>query len=139
MLKGTCARLIFLSVILVAVIAIGGCSSKPNPELNLGGIDIEEVFNGQILRVNQILGGISDQSSLDKAKDELMVVGTNFDDLIFNSAKLSHDGQTALSILALGEAPKIERLVNEVKASPVLDEKIGGVMEDIYKKILSMI
>ena len=133
------ARLFVLSVTFVALLLMSGCSSGPNPALNLGGIDIEEVFHGQVTRVNQILNGITNQASLDKAYDELQVVSTNFDDLIFNSAKLSPDGQTALSMLAMTEAPKMESLVNQVKESPALDDKLGGFMEGIYGKILGLI
>lgn len=133
------ARIIVLALALVSLFLMSGCSSKPNPDLNLGGIDIEEVFNGQIARVGQILGGITSQGSLDQAHDELQVVSTNFDDLIFNSAKLSENGQMALSVLAMREAPEVERLVAQVKSSPVMDEKLGGVMDGILKRIMELI
>ncbi len=132
-------RLIILSLTLVSLLMISGCSSGPNPALNLGGIDIEEVFDGQMLRVQQILGGITDQASLDEASSELQTVSYNLDDLIFNSQKLSLDGQTALSMLAMKEGPKLELLVNEVNNSPAMKEKIGGVMNDIYTKVMQMI
>jgi len=128
-----------LVLIVVSMLTMGGCSSGPNPALNLGGIDIEEVFNGQITRVHQILGGINTLGDVDKAQGELEQVSMNFDDLIFNSAKLPEDGQTALSLLAVKALPELDGLVGQVKSSPAMEEKLGGVMGDIVGKVRSLI
>ena len=139
MLNRGAGRLVLVYLTLVLVVLVSGCSSGPNPALNLGGIDIEEVFNGQILRVKQIMGGVNSLSSVDKAAEELQTVSYNMDDLVFNSAKLSDEGQIALGILAMKAAPEIGTLVDQVNSSPVTEEKLGGVLGDIHAKILSLI
>jgi len=133
------ARFIFLSLALVSIVLANGCSSGPNPALNLGGIDLEEVFNGQMLRVQQILGSVNSQSTLDKAASDLQTVSYNLDDLIFNSQKLSLDGQTALSMMAMKEGPNLKTMSNEVNNNPAMKKKLGPVMEEIHAKVLQMI
>ena len=121
------------------MLLIVGCGSSPNPALNLGGIDIEEVFSGQINRVYQIMGGITTLDTVDKALPELQAVSMNMDDLIFNSQKLSPEGQTALSMLALKAAPDLEALVKQVKSSPATRDALGGTMDEILAKVMKMI
>lgn len=132
-------RFVTFSLTLVSMLLISGCSSGPNPALNLGGIDIEEVFNGQMMRVQQILGGVNSQATLDKAATDLQTVSYNLDDLIFNSQKLSLDGQTALSMLAMKEGTQLQTLVDEVNRTPAMKEKLGPVMEEIQAKVHQMI
>ncbi len=128
-----------LLLILFSLLLVSGCGSKPNPALNLGGIDIEEVFNGQIKRVRQIMGGINTMDSVDKALPELQAVSMNFDDLIYNSEKLSEEGQTALSLLAVKAAPEMESLVRQVESSPVTRDALGGTMKEIFEKVRQLI
>ena len=139
MLNRGAGRFFVVFLALVSLLLMSGCSSGPNPDLNLGGIDIEEVFKGQISRVHQILGGVNSLDSVDKAAEELQIVSYNMDDLVFNSAKLSDEGQIALGILAMKAAPEIESLMGQVNSSPVTEEKLGGILGDIHAKILSLI
>jgi hypothetical protein len=129
----------FLPLVLVFALLMGGCSSQPNPALNLGGIDIEEVFNGQIKRIHQIMGSVRSMDTVEKALPELQAVSMNLDDLIFNSEKLSEEGQTHLSMLALKAVPQIEELVSQIKGSPATRDVLGGTMEEILGKLKQMI
>ncbi len=133
------ARFALLSLTLISLLLVGACSSSPNPALNLGGIDIEEVFNGQMNRVQQILGGVNSTAGLDKAASELQTVSYNLDDLIFNSQKLPLDGQTALSVLAMKESSNLQELVNQVNNNAAMKDKLGPVMQEIQAKVSQMI
>ncbi len=133
------ARVILTMFVLLTMLQISGCASQPNPALNLGGIDLEEAFKGQMKRVDQILGGINSLESAEKANAELQHVSMSIDDLVFNSAKLSPEGQTALSILAVKEASNMEILVGQVNGSPVLRDAIGETMQGILERIRQLI
>ena len=139
MINRSFVRTFALLLMLTSLLLTAGCSSQPNPALNLGGIDIEEVFKGQVLRVHQIVGGVNSLSSADAAVKELEIVSLNFDDLIFNSQKLSPEGQTALSVLALKAAPDMEALVTMVKSSPAIGARMGGTMDEILGKLMKLI
>ncbi len=133
------ARLIILSLTLVSLLLTSGCSSGPNPALNLGGIDLEEALNGQLSRVHQIMGGVNSLSAADKALPELEQVSLNMDDLVFNSSKLSEEGQTALSLLALKATPEIQALIGQVNDSPAIARKLGAPLEGILSKLKQLI
>ncbi len=139
MIKSLTTKTVFAALVLLALLQLSGCASEPNPALNLGGIDLEEAFKGQISRVRQILGGINSMDAAEKAKPELEQVSMSIDDLIFNSQKLTPDGQTALSILALKEASDMEDLIRQVNSSPVIYRAIGETMEEILTKIKQLI
>jgi len=129
-----------LLVLMMAILVMSaGCSSKPNPELNLGGIDYEEVFEGVVARVYRVIGGVNRPGDLGGAVAELELVSMDFDDLVFNSEKLSADGKAALSDLALKAAPEMELLVERVKESPVMERELGGVLKGIFGKLKRLI
>ncbi len=140
MLNRHSARVFLIATSLTMVLLLMGCSSsKPNPDLNLGGIDIGEVFSGLMSRVPHALNGINSMESANKALNELTSVSLDLDDLIFNSQKLSEKGQLDLSMLALKATPEIEELNQMVNESPVFQGKLGGTMEDIVAKLKKLI
>lgn len=124
---------------IVSLMIVSGCSSQPNPELNLGGIDVEEAFQGMILRVHQIVGGVNSLETADKAVPELESVSLTFDDLLFNSQKMSPEGQTALSVLALKAAPQMDALITQVKRSPAIEKRLGQPLNEILGKLMKLI
>ena len=127
-------------LIILALFQLTGCgSSQPNPELDLGGMDLEEAFTGSIKRVNQILGKIDSLDAAEKANDELKLMSMGMDDLIFNSQKLSMDGQTALSMVALKEAQNMESMMAQVSSQPAINKIVGGTMQEILDKIKQLI
>jgi len=127
-------------LILIALFQLTGCApSQPNPALDLGGMDLEEAFTGAIHRVNQILGSIDSLDAAEKANDELEMISMGMDDLIFNSQKLSMDGQTALSMVALKEADNMESMMAQVSSQPAVNKVVGGTMQDILAKIKQLI
>jgi len=127
-------------LVLLAMVQLSGCASnKPNPDLDLGGMDLEEAFTGAMQRVNQILGGINSMESAEKANEELELVSMGMDDLIFNSQKLSPNGQTALSMIAVEEASNLENLIAQVNNQPVIAEAVGGTLQEILGKIRQLI
>ena len=140
MIKRSTPQAAFAILVLLAMVQLSGCASnKPNPALNLGGIDLEAAFTGAMQRVNQILGGINSMESAEKANEELKMVSMGMDDLIFNSEKLSPDGQTALSMIALDEASKMENLIAQVNYQPVIAKAVGGTLQEILAKIKQLI
>ncbi len=130
-----------LSVVaLLAFANFSGCaSSQPNPALDLGGMDLEAAFSGAIQRVGQILNEIDSIETAEKANDELALISMGMDDLLFNSQKLSMDGQTALSMVALKESQNMQDMMAQVSAQPAINNVVGGTMQDILAKIKQLI
>ena len=127
-------------LVLLALVQLSGCASnKPNPDLDLGGMDLEEAFTGAMQRVNQILGGINSMESAEKANEELKLISMGVDDLLFNSEKLSPNGQTALSMIAVDEASKLENLIAQVNNQPVIAKAVSGTLQEILGKIRQLI
>lgn len=138
--RGAILRYCLAALFLVAVGGLTGCAgSQPNPALNLGGIDVGAAFDGQMSRVKQIMGNVNSLSSADKAASELEEVSLYMDDLVFNSQKLSPEGQTALSMKSMKAVPDMESLISMVGSSPALGEKLGGVLEGILAKMKQLI
>ncbi len=119
---------------------MSGCAgSQPNPDLVLGGLDLEEAVNGMISRIHQVMGTVNNLDSAKKADAELKLVSMNLDDLIFNSQKLNMEGQTALSMVMLNKVPDINTLINQVKTSPAIEEILGETLVGIRDKMNSLI
>ncbi|MCP4290817.1 MAG: hypothetical protein GY780_03160 [bacterium] len=129
-----------LTTLILTLVLMSGCAgSQPNPDLVLGGLDLEEAVNGMISRIHQVMGTVNNLDSAKKADAELKLVSMNLDDLIFNSQKLNMEGQTALSMVMLNKVPDINTLINQVKTSPAIEEILGETLVGIRDKMNSLI
>lgn len=114
-------RIVFTGslVVMLSACLLAACSSGPKEEVKLGGIALTDVFDGLVIRTDQMLKGLSQGGSTADARDEIISINDGYDDLIFHAWKLPPEGQTELAKRATRHLPTVERLVYMVEGSPL--------------------
>jgi hypothetical protein len=122
-----------LTVLLLASL-LAGCSSRPDPETELGGISTIDYLDGLVQRTGRALGSIRGMESANAAAPKLEQISIDYDDLLYHAPKLSPEGREKLAKAARGYWPQLESMDEMIRQSPVLTDVLGAHMLAILEK-----
>ena len=131
------SRLFVLCITLTLLTAgpLTGCSSGPDPAMELGGINLGEALDGLLARTQQIMSHVNSIDSAKKANEDLMRLNQDYDDLIYHVPKLSEEGRLALAKKSARALPEMQALANRIHEMPALDDILGETLDTMVENL----
>ena len=129
------SRATLLAVALLATVLAAGCGGGPDPNLDLGGIDMGQAFDGVLQRTQKAIAGITGLEAARKANTELALVNQDLDDLLYHLPGLNAEGRAALAGKATRALADLQPVAERIGEMPALDDVVGETLRGTLSRL----
>jgi len=123
------------AIFLLSVFFLVGCGGGNSPEMELGGINTGDMFDGLLARTFRALGSVTSMQTAEAAVPQLKAINDDFDDLIYHIPKLSEKGRAEMSKKAKNAMPEIQDMAQRINDMPGLSGILGPSMNTMVEKL----
>jgi len=113
----------------MTVLVCAGCGVSYHHSLQMPNFNYGELLDGHMGRVGQTLSSVRDLYSARVASQQLKQINIDLDDLVFNSSRLTPEGQMELGKLAQKHLETLGPVAAEMKSDATLSEMISPELE----------
>lgn len=128
-------RIALSTMVLVLLLGLTACGGSNSQNMELGGINTGDMFDGLLDRTFRALGSVNSMQSAEAAVPQLKAINDDFDDLIYHIPKLSDEGRTEMSKKAKKALPEVQDMAARINDVPGLSGVLGPSMNTMVEKL----